>query len=117
MSSGHQTGLDAEDEAARFLNAQGFAVLDRRWKCKDGELDLVVASKGLIVFVEVKARADQSAGQAALERLGADHARLMAAAEQWIAAHSEACEGRDMRFDVVLIVPGAPITHVENAFV
>lgn len=117
MSSGHQTGLDAEDEAARFLEALGFAVLDRRWKCPDGELDLVVASAGMIVFVEVKARADQAAGQAVLERLGADHARLMAAAEQWIAAHPEACEGRDMRFDVVLIVPGAPVTHIENAFV
>jgi len=117
LSTGHQTGLDGEDEAAQFLEAQGFAVLDRRWKCKEGELDLVAASDRLIVFVEVKARADQGAGQAALERLGADHARLMAAAEQWMAAHPQACGGRDMRFDVVLIVPGAPVTHIENAFV
>lgn len=115
MSTGHQTGLEGEDAAAAYFEGLGFAVLDRRWKCPEGELDLVVANQALIVFVEVKARATAAAGHAALEGISQAPTRLLAAAEHWMAAHPEALQGRDMRFDVVLIVPSEPVAHIENA--
>ncbi|MGH7442244.1 MAG: YraN family protein, partial [bacterium] len=48
-------GLWGEEAAARHLQAKGFRVLQRRWRTKCGELDLVAEDRGTLVFVEVKA--------------------------------------------------------------
>ena len=51
-----RTGLSAESRAAALLIAKGFRILARRWKSPVGEIDIVARRRGLLVFVEVKAR-------------------------------------------------------------
>jgi putative endonuclease len=52
-----RTGISAESRAAVFLVAKGFRILARRWRCGLGEIDIIARRRGLLVFVEVKARA------------------------------------------------------------
>ncbi len=106
-------GVSAENRAALFLAAKGYRTLARRWKTPVGEIDLVVKRGGLIVFVEVKARAQLDA--AAESVLPRQKRRIIAAAEAWLAAHPEHA-GYDMRFDAVLMAPGKLPQHIVSAF-
>ncbi len=106
-------GVSAENRAALFLAAKGYRTLARRWKTPVGEIDLVVKRGGLIVFVEVKARARlDTAAESVLLR---QKRRIIAAAEAWLAAYPEHA-GYDMRFDAVLVAPGKLPQHIVSAF-
>ena len=105
-------GLDAEDRAAAALVARGWAVLDRRVRTGVGELDLVAERRGLLAFVEVKARASLAEAAASLSRR--QQIRLMAAAEAWLAVHP-GHGARGMRFDVILVAPEG-MRRVTDAF-
>ena len=52
----HLLGRSGEDEAAAWYAAHGYEVLARNWRCRAGELDLIVARGRLVVFCEVKSR-------------------------------------------------------------
>lgn len=106
-------GVSAESRAALFLAAKGYRTLAKRWKSPVGEIDLVIKRGQLIVFVEVKARAQlEAAAEAVLPR---QRRRIIAAAEAWLAAHPEHA-GYDMRFDAVLVAPGRMPQHIQSAF-
>jgi putative endonuclease len=57
-------GLNGEEAAARFLKKNGYKILDRRWKCRWGELDLIVKQGNEVIFVEVKTRQSDDFGGA-----------------------------------------------------
>ena len=106
-------GLSAESRAAALLVAKGFRILARRWRSPAGELDIVARRRALLVFVEVKARA--SFDGAAESVTPQQRRRLIAAAEAWLATHPP--DGiADMRFDVMLVVPGKFPRHLAGAF-
>lgn len=109
-STAFHNGMAAEDIAARAYTAKGGKVLARRWKVPEGEIDLIVANGGVIIFVEVKARKTMAAAMGAL--LPAQQARLVACAEQYLAAHADlnaAC-----RFDLAALDHGGQIEIIEN---
>lgn len=106
-------GLEAEAAAAALFEAQGFVILHRRVRTPRGEIDLVARRDGLLVFIEVKARASlRSAAESILPR---QRRRIVGAAEIFLARHPELA-GLDMRLDVVLVASGAPPLHVPGAF-
>ena len=108
-----QLGISAESRAAALLIAKGFRILARRWKSPAGEIDIVARRRHLLVFVEVKARADLD--QAAESVTPRQRARIAAAAEAWLAVHGS--DGfRDIRFDVILVAPGKLPRHIAGAF-
>lgn len=49
-------GARGEEEAARYLTSRGYRVLERNWKTKYGELDIITSKNGVIIFIEVKTR-------------------------------------------------------------
>jgi putative endonuclease len=106
-------GLSAESRAAAFLIAKGYRILGRRFRTPVGEIDIVARRRGVLVFVEVKAR---ESFEAAAEAIGPrQRHRIIAAAQSWLVAHPQDVE-RPMRFDVVLVVPGRLPRHLPAAF-
>ena len=108
-----RVGISAESRAAALLVAKGFRILARRWRSPAGEIDIVARRKHLLIFVEVKARADfDTAAESVSPR---QQQRIAAAAEAWLAAYGTASL-RDFRFDVILVVPGKMPRHIPGAF-
>ena len=107
------SGRDAEDIAAAALAREGWAVLARRARTPAGEIDLVAERAGLVAFVEVKAR--PSLREAAFALGARQRARLVAAAECWVAAnpgHGPA----GIRFDVVIVAADGTARRIADAF-
>ncbi len=106
-------GLSAESRAAMLLVAKAYRIAARRWKTPFGEVDIVARRRGALVFVEVKARASaDDAIEAVTERA---KRRIVGAAEFWLARHPDDVNS-DIRFDVILVVPGKMPRHIVNAF-
>ena len=99
-SSDHnETGRRAEERAAGVLVDRGFRILDRNYRARRGELDLVARDGEFLVFVEVRARRSEALGEA-VETIGpSKRAALLRAARDWIDAHG--AHGEPARFDVI----------------
>jgi len=97
------TGLSAESRAAVFLIAKGYRIMARRFRSGVGEIDIIAKRRNTVIFVEVKARAKLD--DAAWSVTPQQRARIIAAAEAWLARHPEhgSC---DFRFDAFLVAPG-----------
>jgi putative endonuclease len=111
-------GLQGERIAAAYLTDRGLRVLDRNWRCRDGELDIVAREGDALVFCEVKARSGVGFGDP-VEAVGPrKQRRLRTLAQRWLAAHDE--HAPELRFDVVgvLVRPAQPalVTHLRAAF-
>ena len=106
-------GLSAESRAAALLIAKGFRILARRWKSPVGEIDIIARRRRLLVFVEVKAR--ERLDDAAWSVTPRQRARIVAAAEAWLAAYPDE-RIRDIRFDAMLVAPGRIPQHIPAAF-
>jgi putative endonuclease len=109
----HFTGLSAESRAAAYLVAKGYRIVARRFRSSVGEVDIVARRRGVLVFVEVKAR--NNLDDAALSLLPRQQQRIAAAAGAWLAAHPEDGES-NIRFDAVLVAPGKIPRHIPAAF-
>lgn len=107
------SGRSAEAIAAEALARDGWAVLARRARTPTGEIDLVAERDGLLAFVEVKARPSLSEAAHALG--SRQRARLVAAAECWLAANS-GHGGAGMRFDVVIVAADGTARRIADAF-
>jgi len=108
-----RTGISAESRAAALLIAKGFRILARRWRSPVGEIDIIARRRSLLIFVEVKARANlDDAAWSVTER---QRLRIAAAAEAWLARNQDA-RIRDIRFDAMLVAPGRIPRHITAAF-
>lgn len=109
-----RVGQEGEDLAARWYLDRGYEVVVRNWRCREGELDMIVRRGRLYVFVEVKSRTSEAFGGPA-EAVGhAKQARVRRLAARWL--DYEAPErARAIRFDVAAVLRGE-IEVVEGAF-
>ena len=108
-----RVGLSAESRAAALLIAKGYRILARRFRTPVGEIDIVARRRHLLVFVEVKAR--QRLDDAAWSVTERQRARIIGAAEAWLANHPDQ-NIRDIRFDAMLVAPGRLPRHIPAAF-
>jgi putative endonuclease len=106
-------GVAGEDRAAEWYAARGYEVLDRNWRCKEGELDLVVRRRGEVVFVEVKTRRTDRFGIPAEAVTRDKQRRLRLLASRYLSAREP--RARRLRFDVVSILAGR-LEVIEAAF-
>ncbi|MDR3106962.1 MAG: YraN family protein [Bifidobacteriaceae bacterium] len=108
-----ELGRYGEDVAAVFLTLKGWEVLDRNWRCRGGELDLVARpSPATLVFVEVKTRTDNRCGTPAAAVTATKLARLRRLAAAWLAAHNHHAD--QVRIDVVAITAGPAGRSIEH---
>jgi putative endonuclease len=96
-----QLGETGENLAVSALLARGYAILDRRYRTKHGEIDIVGEHRGVIVFVEVRARASAEFGLAAESVTDRKKRKVTAMAVEYLARHR--ITNRPCRFDVVAI--------------
>ena len=104
----YYAGLLAEECAARRYETDGGRVRASRWRCPEGELDLVVELPREIVFVEVKAR--RHGAETVTPR---QWARIGAAASRYLAEHTDGTV--PCRFDLALVDRLGRIERIENA--
>lgn len=107
-----ETGKKAEDLAAEHLQAKGFLVIERNFRAKVGEIDLIMRDGEDMVFVEVRARSSRDFGGAAASVDSSKQRKVVRAARVWLAARG--WEG-PCRFDVVA-VEGGRLEHIPAAF-
>ena len=109
-------GKDAETRAWHYLQARGLQLLQRNYRSKRGEIDLVMQDTDSLVFVEVRYRSQSQFGSALESVDRRKQARLIACARHYIQTYPEAAS-QPCRFDVVSI-NGSPgeVEWVRNAF-
>jgi putative endonuclease len=95
-------GAYGEQVAARHLAEQGLVVLDRNWRCDEGELDLVLRDGDVLVVCEVKTRTSVEHGSPHEAVTEAKLARLVRLAVRWIDAHDVRPE--EIRVDLVAVL-------------
>lgn len=108
MAEKDALGREGEDRAARYFEESGYAVLARNWRCRTGEIDLVVASADALVVVEVKTRRGEGFGHPFEAIDGAKRARLWRLAIAWVAANRGAVQGRRLRIDAIGLTGADP---------
>jgi len=97
-----QLGRMGEDLAAAELERRGYAITARRYRTRCGEIDIVADCEGVLVFVEVKARADDEFGTAAEAVTPWKQRRLTRMARDYLTR--EGILDRPCRFDVVTVM-------------
>jgi putative endonuclease len=106
-------GVSGEDAAAAWYVAQGYEVLARNWRCRDGELDLVVRRGRVIVFCEVKTRSSLRFGGPGEAVDQAKRRRIRHLAARWLS--ESPMRAREIRFDVAAVLDGT-VEMIEGAF-
>jgi putative endonuclease len=106
-------GAFGEASVARWYVARGAEVLDRNWRIRDGEIDLVVAERGAVVVVEVKTRRSTRFGTPAEAVTPTKAARLRRLAGAWLRAHPDV-RARAIRIDIAsVLVDAGGRAHVD----
>lgn len=99
--------------AAKWYEERGYVVLDRNWRCREGEIDLVLGRGRLVVVAEVKTRSSDAFGSPAAAVTPVKQARIRRVAMRWLDANE--VRGVSLRFDVVCVI-GRAIEVIEAAF-
>jgi putative endonuclease len=115
-----QAGRRGEDLACRHLESQGLTLLERNYRCRAGEIDLVMLDGGTLVLVEVRSRTSAAHGSAAAT-VGARKQRRFTLAARHLMLTRPQYRRLAARFDVVAIDPApgggpAQLTWIRDAF-
>ncbi len=101
VESRNALGARGEQIAVEHLQACGLQVLERNWRCRAGEIDVVARDGDVLVAVEVKTRRSSAAGHPLEAVTPAKVARLRGLMARWLAEHDE--RASDVRIDAVAV--------------
>jgi putative endonuclease len=113
-----QLGDEAEERAARYFEEKGFEILERKFKSRMGEVDLVVGKGLLLCFVEVRYRGSMAFGRPEETVCTEKRRKVILAAYDW-GRKKGLLDKRYIRFDVVAVLgrgERARVVHIEDAF-
>ncbi|MCD9624936.1 YraN family protein [Rhabdothermincola salaria] len=114
MTAGRRAlGARGEALAARWYEEHGYQVVARNWRCREGELDLVLRKGRTVVFCEVKTRSSNAYGTPAESVTRTKQLRLRTLALRWLEQTGTA--RGSLRFDVACVVAGR-VDVIESAF-
>lgn len=111
---GEAAGRRAEWFALQLLRLKGYRLVERRFRCPQGEIDLIVRRHRTLAFVEVKLRADQETAAAAIS--ADQQSRIVRAAEAFLQKRTDLA-GLEPRFDAIMVSPGDWPLHLQNVIV
>lgn len=111
------TGRKGEDKADLYLKSEGFEIIQRNYRTRQGEIDIIATKGEFLVFVEVKTlpHGDTKTLEAVLGKI--KRKRIVETAKYFMSKYRQ-YNDRYIRFDVIVVdMPGLPqIYHIENAF-
>jgi putative endonuclease len=108
-------GAVGEEKVAAWYSGHGYEVLDRNWRCREGEIDLVCMRHGTLVICEVKTRTSAAYGHPA-EAVGhRKQQKLRTLARLWLDSRRGSLRPAEIRFDVAAVLAGE-IEVIEAAF-
>ena len=113
MPSRREIGVSGEDLAAAWYEARGYQVLERNWRCRQGELDLVLRNGGQVVFCEVKHRSGVRYGTPGEAVTHEKRQRIRHLAARWL--QDAKPRPAEIRFDVAAVLDGE-VEVVQGAF-
>lgn len=109
-------GEQTEELAAQALRRAGFVILERNYRCRGGELDIVARRGAILVIAEVRLRSSNAYGGAAASITSAKRRRILRAARHLLLRRSRLA-ALSVRFDALLASsPTGPIEWIEAAF-
>ena len=106
-------GESAEEQAHKFLINKGLSPVCRNYRCKQGELDLIMTDHQTLVIIEVRFRKTDQYGSAAETVTRAKQSRIIAATHIYLSSHKA---DRPVRFDVIAISGNGNVEWIQNAF-
>ncbi|MFG1707663.1 YraN family protein [Nonomuraea sp. M3C6] len=116
MAAKNELGKHGEQIAVTYLEAEGMKIIERNWRCRHGEIDIIAEEGPNLVVVEVKTRSGRSHGTALESVRPAKLARLQMLAAKWLAAQPRTFEA--VRVDVIALERFAgdfALRHVRGA--
>ncbi|MEV4076180.1 YraN family protein [Nonomuraea fuscirosea] len=114
--SKQELGKRGEQIAVTYLEAEGMKVIERNWRCRHGEIDIIAEDGSNLVVVEVKTRSSRSHGSALESVSPAKLARLRMLAAKWLTTRTETYKA--VRVDVIALERFAgdfALRHVRGA--
>lgn len=109
-----QVGAEGEKLAAQWYEDNGYELLDRNWRCREGEIDLVMRKGRVISFVEVKTRTSTAFGDPIESVTISKQTRVRKTAIRWLTENG-APHRAELRFDVASVTNG-DVLVIESAF-
>ncbi|GAB6931522.1 YraN family protein [Paenibacillus sp. JCM 10914] len=113
-------GALAETAAVAKLIDEGYRVLERNWRCRTGELDIIADQAGILVFIEVRSRTGTASFGTPSESVDARKIlQVRQTAEQYM--YRKRCKYTQIRFDVIAVMLNGDMTvfsieHIQDAF-
>lgn len=118
MAAKDEFGRAGEDRAAQHLRARGYEILERNWRCAQGEIDIVAARGELLCVIEVKTRRSERFGHPFEAVDDRKRRRLWRLAFAWAQAHPDISRGRPLRLEVIGLTGAEPadarLEHLED---
>jgi putative endonuclease len=102
VNAKNNLGRCGEQAAVEYLERAGLRILDRNWRCTEGEIDIVAAERQVLVICEVKTRSSTTYGSPFEAITRSKRARLRRLAVRWLVAHGVLFD--EVRIDVIGLV-------------
>lgn len=107
-------GAKYEQKAVEYLETKGYRILERNYRCRQGEIDLIALHENYLVFVEVKYRSDARRGYGS-EAVNVQKQRRIIRAASWYMIREHIPPDQPCRFDVLSFL-GEHATLIQDAF-
>ncbi|MCR4735208.1 MAG: YraN family protein [Treponema sp.] len=112
-----ERGTLGEDKAAEYLLKAGYTIIERNWRTKSGEIDIICSKDDILVFVEVKTLPNASPDMLSAVLNKKKRERILKTSKRFLINHRQYSNSY-IRFDVIVLdMPALPaVYHIENAF-
>ncbi|MDQ0192746.1 YraN family protein [Paenibacillus wynnii] len=115
-----QKGNAAEEAAAQYLSSLGYEIIERNWRCRSGEIDIIAWERGRLIFVEVRSRSNRTLQGSPEESVNVRKIQQVRSVAEFYLYIKRQPEG-PLSFDVISVILNsdlsvASLNHIREAF-